>query len=150
MRLLVPPPIYAIGFAGFIWAMSLWFPQFGFDFTGKVVLSGVVAITGLGLDLVSLQRFFKAHTTVSPMSPRDTKTIVEDGIYRYTRNPMYLGLTLILGAFALWIGNLLGFIAIPVFIWVITQFQIRPEEEILLEKFGEPFGDYMMRVRRWI
>ena len=150
MRLLIPPPIYALVIVLLIWGVSNWFPALALDFPGKTFVAGIMIFVGLGFDLISVRRFFTANTTVSPLTPKKAEALVTDGLYRYSRNPMYLGLALILTGIAVWAGNWLGFLGVPLFVVLITQFQIKPEEEILLEKFGEPYGDYKMQVRRWI
>ncbi|MEO1143695.1 MAG: isoprenylcysteine carboxylmethyltransferase family protein, partial [Pseudomonadota bacterium] len=87
---------------------------------------------------------------VSPISPEKTTSLVTDGVYKYTRNPMYLGLTFILSGFAIWQGNLFGFVGVILFVGYVTRFQIIPEETILREKFGQEYEDYCSRTGRWL
>lgn len=150
MKLLIPPPVQAIIFAGLMWLIATQFPQFGFSSSLQQPLAILVCIIGIGIDLVSVGLFAREKTTVSPFSPDKTETLVTSGLYQYTRNPMYLGMACILTGLAIWLGNYAAFVMIPCFIWYITQLQIIPEEEILLEKFGEEYGEYMLRVRRWV
>ena len=150
MKLLIPPPVQALIFAGLMWLIAENFPQFGFSFALQQPLAILICITGIGIDLLSVGLFARSKTTVSPFSPDQTSSLVTSGLYQYTRNPMYLGMALILSGLAVWLGNFASFLMIPCFIWYITHLQIIPEEEILLEKFGEEYGAYMMRVRRWI
>ncbi|MEM7291268.1 MAG: isoprenylcysteine carboxylmethyltransferase family protein, partial [Pseudomonadota bacterium] len=72
------------------------------------------------------------------------------GIYNFSRNPMYLGLSFVLTGFGLWLGNFAALFLVPCFVAYITRFQIIPEEEILHEKFGTEYVEYCERVGRWI
>ncbi len=150
MKLLIPPPVQAIIFAGLMWLIATQFPQFGFSGSLQQPAAILICIIGIGIDLVSVGLFAREKTTVSPFSPDKTQVLITSGLYQYTRNPMYLGMACILTGLALWLGNYASLLMIPCFIWYITQLQIIPEEEILLEKFGQEYGEYMLRVRRWI
>jgi protein-S-isoprenylcysteine O-methyltransferase Ste14 len=87
---------------------------------------------------------------VNPFAPDKSSTLVIDGIYRYTRNPMYLGLALLLVALAAFLGNAWSATVVPAYVWYMTQFQIKPEERALLEKFGSEFRAYTNSARRWL
>ena len=76
--------------------------------------------------------------------------MVTDGIYRYSRNPMYLGMALLLAAWALWLGNAAAWLGIVLFVALINRYQIRPEERILAAKFGDDYHSYCRRTRRWL
>jgi protein-S-isoprenylcysteine O-methyltransferase Ste14 len=84
------------------------------------------------------------------MAPDTTKSIVRDGIYRYTRNPMYLGFALILAGWAIFLANMASLLMLPAFVAYMTQFQIKPEERALLARFGPDYAEYMAKVRRWV
>ena len=84
------------------------------------------------------------------MKPSNTNTLVTDGLYRYTRNPMYLGMLLLLSAYALWLGNPVAVVPLIMFVWYISRFQIMPEELALKKIFGQQFDEYTSSVRRWI
>ena len=73
-----------------------------------------------------------------------------DGVYRYTRNPMYLGFLWVLFAWGIFLGSLVALMGLPIFVWIITQFQILPEEKVLAEKFGQDYQTYLSEVRRWM
>ena len=150
MKLLIPPPVQAIICAGLMWLIARQFPEFSFSGSFQQPFAILICIIGIGIDLVSVGLFAREKTTVSPFSPNKTSALITSGIYKFTRNPMYLGMTCILTGLAVWLGNYACFLMIPCFIWYITQLQIIPEEEILLERFGEEYGEYMLRVRRWI
>ncbi len=146
----IPPPVYGLLCALLMWWLDKQFP-------GAAILpafmktSGIVLIlTGFSLDLYALKQFVGKHTTVNPLSPGKARSIVVSGLYHYTRNPMYLGMLTVLIGWALLLGNLLSFICLPMFVWVLTQMQIKPEERILAEKFGNTYTDYLQQVRRWL
>ena len=84
------------------------------------------------------------------MQPQQTSELVTTGIYRLSRNPMYLGLLLVLTSWGIYLSNFLVLAVLPLFIFYITKFQIIPEERVMREKFGESFQDYKQSVRRWI
>lgn len=105
---------------------------------------------GLSLDLFALRRFHQHKTTVNPMRPEKAANLVSEGPYRFTRNPMYLGMALLLSGWSIMRTSLSGLLVVPAFVWTITQVQIKPEEKILSEKFGEPYLAYLKQVRRWL
>ena len=94
--------------------------------------------------------FRRAHTTVNPMQPSSASSLVTSGIYRYTRNPMYLGMLFVLVGWALYLANVLVFLFLPAFILYMNRFQIEPEERAMTALFGQEFLEYASRVRRWI
>jgi protein-S-isoprenylcysteine O-methyltransferase Ste14 len=105
---------------------------------------------GLSFDLMGLLEFRKHATTISPLSPNKSALVVSSGIYRITRNPMYLGLAIVLVGVTIAVGSPMGLLMVIVFVLYITRFQIKPEERILEAKFGEAFVDYKAKVKRWI
>lgn len=108
-------------------------------------------IIGLGIIFLATKEFKKSETTVNPMKPETSSSLVTSGIFKYTRNPMYLGLTCILSASCFYFSSLLGIILyVPLFILYITIFQIIPEEEAMKNLFNEEYLDYCLKVRRWI
>ena len=108
----------------------------------------VVIVPALALALWAAALFKRADTGIVPFSP--ATTLVLSGPYRFTRNPMYLGLTgLLLGA-ALLMGSLSALVVVPAFMALIADRFIRPEEAMLERTFGQPYLDYKARVRRWL
>ena len=97
-----------------------------------------------------LVAFRQARTTVNPLAPDKATTLVITGIYRYTRNPMYLGMALVLGGIAIYLAELTAFLMLALFVRFISRYQIQPEERILAEKFGTAYQDYTDRVGRWL
>lgn len=103
---------------------------------------------GLALALSAARLFRRAAT---PIEPWETPSaLVAVGPYRFTRNPMYLGLALSLLGLAIWLGTLTPFLVVPLFAWVITVRFIRREEQRLETRFGDQYRAYKARVRRWI
>lgn len=150
MKLLIPPPIVALACAAAIWALARFVPGFEVHFPGqRIAAFGLIGL-GLLLDASSIAAFLRARTTVSPLSPEKSAQLVTTGFYRFTRNPMYLGLLLLLAGFALLQGSALAPPVLAIFIAYITTFQIKPEEERLGAIFGEDYERYKQRVRRWI
>jgi protein-S-isoprenylcysteine O-methyltransferase Ste14 len=145
----VPPPVVALVVAFLMWNASVWLGQAGAPAWREAAVGLLVAL-GVLCDLSGLWAFHRARTTVNPMKPTATSSLVTTGIYRWTRNPMYLGLVLLLtaGAVHLWSPwALLGPVA---FVAYINRFQIGPEERVMHERFGEAYAAYCLRVRRWV
>lgn len=100
--------------------------------------------------LAAFLGFLRSRTTINPLRPERASVLVTDGIYRYTRNPMYLSLLLLLLGYACELWNGPAFLAPMVYAAYVTRFQILPEERVLAAKFGPDYQDYRRRVRRWI
>jgi protein-S-isoprenylcysteine O-methyltransferase Ste14 len=113
-------------------------------------LPAAVAALGLGLALAAAHALRHAHTTLSPMRLQATRTLVVDGVYRFSRNPVYLGLALLLLAWTLWLGYWRTAWAVPFFMAYLHAFQIGPEEQAMHDQFGPAFRLYCARVRRWL
>lgn len=116
----------------------------------KVLISRVLFVLGALTAMMGLLAFRAKGTTSNPTKPEEASALVTGGIYRATRNPMYLGMVLILVGGMIRTANPLTLLAVVFFIWYITQFQIKPEEDVLSEKFGEEYEQYRSKVRRWI
>ena len=116
-------------------------------------LSGLaigIGLVGTVIALLSVKQFIHAKTTILPHHFSGTTQLVTTGVFRLSRNPMYLSLVLWLVAFALWLGNPLAWAVLPLFIGALNRFQIQPEEHFLHAKFGDTYAQYCQRVRRWI
>lgn len=107
-------------------------------------------MTGVCVALLGVASFRRARTTVNPLKPEKASALVMSGIYRYTRNPMYLGLLLALLGWAFFLSNALAFLSLPAFILYMNRFQIAPEERVLAARFGQEFAAYLSKVRRWL
>jgi protein-S-isoprenylcysteine O-methyltransferase Ste14 len=109
-----------------------------------------IGASGILVAFAGIWEFRKAKTTIDPTKPEKASYLVSGGIYRVTRNPMYLGMQLIIIAAIFKFGNVYSFISLPAFIFYITQFQIKPEERIIERIFGEEYILYKKKVRRWL
>ena len=146
----VPPPLAALACAGLGWLASAYGPAWPLPESLRLALAGLCLLAGLLLDGWSLWNFRRQRTTVNPLAPGRASAVVHSGPYRFTRNPMYLGMALLLLALCLWRGQPLGLLGLALFVAYITRFQILPEERALLAKFGAPYAEYLRRVRRWL
>lgn len=150
LRLKIPPALLFLMCIGLMWSLdrlitleALLFKPRGWLFGGLTIIGGLIALLGV-------IEFSRKSTTVNPHKPQNTTTFVKSGVYRLTRNPMYLGMVLILLAGTVKLGNVVTFMIVPFFIWYMNVFQIHPEEEMMEQKFGEEFISYKKEVRRWI
>ncbi len=150
LELKVPPVALGLITAALMWLGAWSFPQLTFQVPGRYFIAGGVALVGAFVSILGVVSFKRAKTTVNPMKPESSSSLVVAGIYRVTRNPMYLGFLLILLGWAAWLSNVLTLLPIMVFVIYMTVFQIRPEERALDALFGSEFAAYKKRVRRWI
>ena len=150
LELKVPPVAVFLFFGALMWAAARFLPRVALSFPGAVPIAVTLGATGAVLGIMGVLAFRRNKTTVHPSYPEKSSAIVSEGIYRHTRNPMYLGLALILAAWGIRLGNFVSLLGVPVFIGYITRFQIIPEERALLARFGAPFREYMESVRRWM
>ena len=150
MKLLIPPPIVGLIFAAIIWVCNMVFPSGHISFAGQLALAVVLVALGFSISVAAAISFKKASTQIDPREPSKSQSIVQTGIFRYSRNPMYLGLVFVLVGWVVWLGNWAGVAFIALFIWYISRFQIAPEEEALKPKFGAEYEAYLRKVRRWI
>ncbi len=100
--------------------------------------------------MIAIISFIKTKTTINPRSPQNLHQLVPTGLYRFSRNPMYLGLFCLLLGSVICLGNPLNIFLLLIFLVVITLFQIRPEEKILNKKFGDTYQHYCRQVRSWL
>ena len=150
MKLLIPPPIQALLSAIMMCLINRYFTHANFSLNGINIFALIFLIIAVIIIILSMYKFKKIKTTISPLRPNKTSSLVKSGIYEYTRNPMYLGLLLMLFSIALFLKNFISFLIIPLFILFITKNQILPEEEALENIFGEEYKNYKNKVRRWI
>ena len=146
----IPPPIVAAAFALGMRAVAIWTPGASVRFPGQAVATTVLVAAGLGIIAVSIVQFHRARTTINPLNPQAVSALVTGGVFRFTRNPMYLGMALVLAGLAAWFGNAACVLLLAGFVAWITHFQIAPEERALRGHFGAEFDAYAGRVRRWL
>lgn len=146
----IPPPVVAIIVAGVMWVLAREVAVSNYEASNKVTICGVLAVLGFLIDVAGLWLFMKAKTTVNPIQPSKASSLVTTGVYRYTRNPMYIGNFIFLLAWFVWLGSVYGFIGLILYVVYMNQFQIKPEEKALLSLFGNEYSLYCSKVRRWV
>lgn len=114
------------------------------------ILAIIFGAIGITFALAGVLSFRKARTTVDPTKPTSSSTIVDSGVYRISRNPMYVGFLFILLGWCVYLSNLIAFVFLPLYILYLNRFQIIPEEHILGTKFGDEYMRYKYSVRRWL
>lgn len=147
MKTLIPPPIVTIVFLFVIFFTK---DLFRFSLTLPSSLGFIIILVGLMIIFIAARQFKAVNTTINPIKPENASVLVNKGIFSYSRNPMYLGMLLIIIGFSI-IQNLMAIIAImPIWIIYMTYFQIIPEEEAMKILFKEDFVNYCIKTRRWI
>ena len=145
----IPPPIVGLLIAAAMWgiakntAATLAVPD-------PVFAASVVALVGIAFDIAGIVSFWRAKTTVNPLKPEKATSLVSSGVYRITRNPMYVGMLFLLMAWAIYLDSPWALVGPLVFVLYMNRFQIGPEEKALEALFGDDFSDYKRRVRRWL
>jgi protein-S-isoprenylcysteine O-methyltransferase Ste14 len=150
LELKIPPPVVLFFSGALGYGLARLFPRFAFDFPGRLAVALVLGLAGIALAVAGVVEFARRKTTVNPLRPEESSTVVSSGIYRFTRNPMYLGMLLLLAGWTLFLGNVAAALALPFFLLWIQRFQIGPEERILSASFGAAYASYCRSVRRWI
>ena len=143
----IPPPIVTLLCIVIIY---LFESQIEYSEPDLKAVGIIFLILGLIIIFSAVLKFIKTKTTVDPTRPHKTSNLVISGIYKITRNPMYLGMLFLIMAYAIYNNNVMGCIIIPIFIFYINKFQIEPEEIEMRKKFGESFENYCKKVNRWL
>lgn len=149
LELKIPPPLVAALIALAMWMARPDGALVPIAQSPRMMLAIVIALAGAALDVVGAGLFRRARTTVNPMAPDRSAALVTGGVYRFTRNPMYVGLMLVLAGWAVALGGGLLLAGPAVFVAYITRFQILPEERALAQRFGDEYRAYTARTRRW-
>jgi len=150
LELRIPPPAVAAIAAGLMWLLARALPEYRIAAPGAAEAALLLAFIGLGIELAGLLAFRRARTTINPLRPVKTTALVADGIYRRSRNPMYLGMLVLLLAWTAYLSHPAALLVLPGFVLYLNRFQIEPEERVLRAKFGADFERYCATVRRWI
>ena len=145
------PPLLVAGLIAVLMGLSgTKLPGFELAWTARLTFALPILLLGLGVCLAGVLSFRRARTTVNPLQPQQASALVEAGIYRYSRNPMYLGFAIILAAWALVLASPLTLLGVVAFVLYMNRFKIPAEEWALETLFGESFARYRARVRRWL
>ena len=150
LELKIPPVVLVVLFAVAMWLLAQWVPPLVLPLGWRLLFAGIFAIGGITIALAGVLAFRRANTTVDPRVPQQTSSLVIRGIYRYSRNPMYVGFLLLLTALGCYLMNAAAFALLPLFVLYMNRFQIAPEERHLLQKFGADYQVYCEKVRRWL
>lgn len=143
------PPLWLALFLALARAQAALLPGLTWHHPAAGLLGGLLVVAGLVLLVLAVLRFRQARTSIVPH--REAEALITGGIYRLSRNPIYLGDALILaGLCLLWGAWLALALLVPLFAWLITVRFIRPEERRLARRFGPQFEAYRARVRRWV
>lgn len=150
LELKVPPALLMATFAALMGSIDWLMPAFKQHWPWRDLASSVVFAVAV-LSIVSgIISFRVAGTTVDPTQPGKATSVVTSGVYRITRNPMYLGFVLVLLSVAIKLTNPISLLLLPLFMVYMNRFQIKPEERALTELFGEAYLQYLEKVRRWL
>ena len=150
LELKIPPVAVGLILGAMMWAAARFGPVFSFPLPVSRSIAAALAVAGVVIAILGVVSFRRAGTTVNPLQPAAASSLVVSGVYRWTRNPMYLGMLLVLLGGGVLLANALAILFAAAFIPLMNRLQIQPEEKILAARFGTTFTDYQSAVRRWI
>ena len=150
LELRIPPPFVALVTILLMWLLSHALPVTEVAGSGRILTAFGIALLGITFIGSGATQFKRIQTTINPRRPEEASILVTSGIYRLSRNPMYVGLMLVLLGWAACLASPLSLAGPVAFFAYITRFQIKPEERILLAKFGHEYQKYLSSARRWI
>ena len=155
-RLLWLPPPVITGFSALMMWLSTagladtWLARSPWHFLSLDWLAIAVGVIGILLMLLSAQTMRRARTTLLPFAPERATALVTQGLFRYSRNPIYVGDALLLLAWGLRLGTVINLLWLALFVLYMSKVQIAAEERALQKKFGTAYQQYYQRVRRWL
>lgn len=150
MRPIIPPPVILIFYIGIAIGLDFLSPVDLLLGNARLPLAILLAVLGIAVAVLGVMEFRRRDTTINPYKIDAASTLVTSGVYRWTRNPMYLGLLLVLFGVVAYSQDVLALLAPAAFIVTLNRLQIRPEERAMLQTFGEAYTAYEARTRRWI
>lgn len=150
LELKIPPVILVAIFCILMYQVYVLVPVLRFDYSYSKVFSISLCSLGVFIIVSGVISFRREKTTVNPLRPGEASALVTRGVYRLTRNPMYLGMAVILFAWAVYLSSFFSFVIAGLFIPYMNQYQIKPEERFLIELFGDSYYEYKSRVRCWL
>lgn len=150
LELKVPPLVLVLILAGAMWFAAMQLPSLAITLPWRHGLAVTISSVGILFILAGVYAFQKAKTTVNPTKPAAASSVVTSGVYRFSRNPMYVGFLLALIGWAIILSHTLPFLFLPAFAAYMNRFQISPEERALSAKFGDEYETYKQAVRRWL
>jgi protein-S-isoprenylcysteine O-methyltransferase Ste14 len=150
LELRVPPAVLFLLCAALMWTVSRWAPLTPLDDGPRRIACWTLALLGAGLITTGVITFRRARTTVHPSRPEEATALVSGGIYRFTRNPMYLGMLVLLLGWAVFLHSAWSLPVIAAFVAWMNRYQISAEERALQSQFGAAYETYKRQVRRWL
>ena len=144
----IPPTILTLLFLIFNYILN--FNSLKIDIPNRYFFTTLLLILGFYIVIRSSRLFAQAKTSIDPVRPFKSTSLITNDIYKYSRNPMYFGYLLIILGSSAYLGNVISIIIIPLFIFTINFLQIIPEEEALKDLYGPRYDEYLSKVRRWI
>jgi protein-S-isoprenylcysteine O-methyltransferase Ste14 len=150
LELKIPPPAVAVLSAAMMWGVSQIAPSLEVPYLVRLIAAVVIALIALGIDIAGFISFRRARTTVNPMKPQAASALVTTGIYKISRNPMYVASLCALVAWGIYLSNVWTLTGAVIFVMYINRFQIKPEERALAAIFGADYANYRCAVRRWL
>lgn len=149
MKLKLPPVFVFLIFGCLMYLLTELLPVGYFEFFGRKFLIKALLFLAFVISSIALIQFYLAKTATNAKDPSKASFLVSNGVYKFSRNPMYLGLLLILLAWGLWLGNAFNVLLAAGFVSYMNAFQIQPEESALTILFGKEYHQYFIKVRRW-
>jgi protein-S-isoprenylcysteine O-methyltransferase Ste14 len=146
----VPPVAALLCVAVPMWLVARLAPSLVVELPGRRAIAVALASAGAAVALAGVAEFRRVRTTVDPLRPERASALVVSGIFRWTRNPMYLGLAIVLLGWAVYLAHPLAALGVPAFVAWMNGSQIPREERALEQLFGAEFAQYKTRVRRWL
>ena len=137
-------------FAIVMWLVSAYGPSLMLALPWCAAIAVLLVGVGLAICMAGVVQFRRAKTTVNPLAPETTTAMVTSGVYRFSRNPMYLGFLFVLTGWAVFFSHALALAILPLFVASMNRFQIIQEERVLVAKFGQQFTDYSHSFRRCV
>jgi protein-S-isoprenylcysteine O-methyltransferase Ste14 len=147
----IPPPLVVV-LVGLSMLAIAWFtpPAIQIDNRLRFIGGGIVIALGVLIVVRGARTFWRHQTTINPVDIEQASALVTSGLFRYSRNPMYVGFTVVLIGWAFCLAAPWGLIGPVAFVLFINRFQIIPEERVMHAKFGQAYDDYRTKVRRWV
>ncbi len=150
LSLKILPPLQVLIFGMIMWLIHRYVPALHYHTGYEFLISRLILFICLVIFMAAVYQFWKHQTTVHPQKLDQTSELITQGVFAWSRNPIYVVDALLLLAWAIWMGNWINLLMPILFVSFITEFQIKSEEKMLTSKFGTSYLRYKQRVRRWI
>lgn len=150
MKVKIPPLLLMLLIATVMYLLASMLPRVDSQGRAALYMSSVVLVLGVVIALLAVREFKRVDTTVDPIRIQNASNLVSSGVYRISRNPMYLSFAIILLSLVIYLQSPLLLFGVVFFVAYITKHQIHPEEQFMRNKFGEQYENYARKVRRWL